>query len=188
MIKACEVKRGDIVRISSAPHVAESIQVQTPSARGRETLYKIRFRNIHTKQKVDQVLRGDDIFQEADFERQEVQYLFHDPSGHTFMNLSDFSQFTLSDEELAGEAPYLTDGMEGIKALVSDGQVIGIELPPVVELQIARTDPSLRGASVTGRNKPATLSTGLVVQVPEYMSSGEIIRVDTRTGTFISRA
>ena len=188
MVKACELKRGHVVQMGDAPHIVEDIQVQTPSARGGATLYKMRFRNVRTKQKVDKSFRGDDALQEADFVRREVQFLYSDPSGYTFMDLEDYSQFTLSDSDAEDARPYLVDGMEGITALVSAGRAIAVELPPVVELEITETGPAVKGASATARTKPATLVTGLTVQVPEYMESNTVIRVDTRSGAFLSRA
>ena len=188
MIRACDFKKGDVVEIANDPHIIENIVVQTPAARGTATLYKVRFRNVQTKRKVDQVFRGDEVLKEADFERREIQYLFKDAAGFTFMDLSDYTQFTLLEEDLENEMPYLTDGMEGLFSLVSGERILGIELPPVVEMKVVETDPPLKGASVTSRNKPAKMATGLVVNVPEYLSAGERIRVDTRTGLFVSRA
>jgi elongation factor P len=188
MIRACDFKRGDVVQIGDDPHVIESIVVQTPAARGTATLYKVRFRNVQTKKKVDQAFRGDAVLKEADFERREIQYLYKDAAGYTFMDLTDYTQFTLSEEDLENELPYLTDGMEGLFSLVSGERILGIELPLVVEMKIVETDPAMKGASVTARNKPAKISTGLTVLVPEYISNGEIIRVDTRSGLFLSRA
>ncbi|OGV60123.1 MAG: elongation factor P-like protein YeiP [Lentisphaerae bacterium RIFOXYA12_FULL_48_11] len=188
MIRACDFKKGDVVLIGEDPHIIESIVVQTPAARGTSTLYKVRFRNVQTKRKVDEAFRGDDVLKEADFERREIQYLYKDASGCTFMDLTDYSQFTLIEEDLENELPYLTDGLEGIFSLVSGERVLGIELPPVVEMKVIETDPALKGASATSRNKPAKMATGLVVLVPEYLSVGEKIRVDTRTGLFVSRA
>jgi len=188
MIRASDFRKGDVVVIGGEPHVIESIVIQTPAARGTSTFYKVRFRNVQTKKKVDQAFRGDDVLAEADFEKREIQYLYNDAAGYTFMDLSDYSQFTLPGEDLEDERQYLTDGMEGIFSLVSGDRVLGIELPPVVEVKIEETDPSIKGASATSRNKPARTSTGLVVQVPEYLSAGDKIRVDTRTGLFVSRA
>jgi len=188
MIKACDIKRTSIVKIDGAPCMVDNIQVQSPSARGSATLYKVRFRNISTKQKIDKVFKGDDVLQEADFERRDVQYAYSDGTGYTFMDMEDYSQFDLNDDDLGEQVNFLSEGLEGIQALVSDGKVLGIELPPVVELQIVETGPSMRSASATARTKPAKLTTGHVVQVPEYMENGEVVKVDTRTGDFISRA
>ena len=188
MIRASDLKKGDVVKIDGEPHVVETIVVQKPAARGTGTLYKVRFRNVTTKRKIDQVFRGDGILPEADLGRNPVQVLYGDAETFTFMDLKDYSQFTLTKEDLENEWAYLTEGMEGLTALISEGRTIGIELPLQVSLRIEETRPSVKGGSVTARTKPATLSTGLVVQVPEYMSAGEIIRVDTRTGLYVSKA
>lgn len=188
MFNASDLKKGDVVRIDDDPHIVETVKVQTPSARGAVTLYKIRFRNLKTKRKVDQSLHGGDVLEEADFERRPVQYLFGDASSVTFMDLEDYSQFTLAKDEIEDEWPYLTEGVEGLVAISSEGRVLGLEIPTFVNLEIVETMPAVKGGSVTSRTKPATLSTGLVVQVPEYMAAGEKIRVDTRTGEYASKA
>ena len=188
MIRASDLKKGDVVKIEGDPHVVETIKVQSPSARGSVTLYKIRFRNLKSKRKVDQALRGDGILAEADFERRPVQYLFGDASSINFMDLQDYSQFTLTKNEIEEEWPYLSEGIEGLVSISSEGRVLGLEIPTFINLEIVDTQPSVKGGSVTARTKSATLSTGLVVQVPEYMSTGEVIRVDTRTGEYASKA
>jgi len=188
LFSASDLKKGDVVRIDGDPHIVETVKVQTPSARGAVTLYKIRFRNLQTKRKVDQSLRGDEVIPEADFERRPVQWLFGDASSITFMDLQDYSQFTLTKDEIEDEWPYLTEGVEGLIAISSEGRALGLEIPTFINLEIVETRPSVKGGSVTARTKPATLSTGLVVQVPEYMSAGEVIRIDTRTGEYASKA
>lgn len=188
MFRASDLKKGAIVRIDGEAHIVETIKVQSPSARGAATLYKIRFRNLKSKRKIDQALRGDDILPEADFERRPVQYLYGDASSITFMDLQDFSQFTMAKEEIEEEWPYLCEGIEGLLSLSSEGRVLGLELPSFITLAVVEADPSVKGGSVTARMKPATLSTGLVVQVPEHISTGDVIRVDTRTGEYASKA
>lgn len=188
MFNASDLKKGDVVRIDGDPHIVETVKVQTPSARGAVTLYKIRFRDLRTKRKIDQSLRGGDVLEEADFERRPVQYLYGDASSAAFMDLQDYSQFTLAKDEIEDEWPYLTEGVEGLVAISSEGRVLGLEVPTFINLEIVETAPSVKGGSVTARTKSATLSTGLVVQVPEYMSAGETIRVDTRTGEYASKA
>lgn len=187
-MKACDLKKQSIVLINNDPHSIEQIQVQTPSARGGATLYKVRFRNVRTRSKVDQTLKGDDQLQEASFDSREVQYLYENGGRYAFMDLESYDQFELMAEELEEALPYLIDDLEGIKALVSEDKVLCIRMPDVVELPITECDPSIKGASATSRTKPAVCSTGLTVQVPEYIGPDEIIRVDTRTGEFLSRA
>ena len=104
------------------------------------------------------------------------------------MDSDNFNQFAISAEELRDQVPFMTENMEGVQALVVDDEVIAIELPDTVELPIVETTPAVRGNSATGRTKPATLSTGFVVQVPEHLDQGTVIRVDTRTGEYLGRA
>jgi elongation factor P len=94
----------------------------------------------------------------------------------------------LTKDEIEEEWPYLTEGVEGLIAISSEGHVLGLEIPTFISLEIVETRPSVKGGSVTARTKPATLSTGLVIQVPEYIAVGETIRVDTRTGEYASKA
>ena len=91
-------------------------------------------------------------------------------------------------DDLSEELQYLTEDLEGVQALIYNDQCVGIQLPLTVELKVVQCDPGIKGASATSRTKPATLETGLIVQVPEYLSAGERIKVDTRTGEYLSRA
>ncbi len=187
MIKACDLTKNSVVELNGDPHVVEQLRTQSPSARGASTLYKIRFRNVRTRAKLDQSYKGDDPVKETEFDTRLVSFSFREGDRFTFMDLEDYSQFELMADEIEDSVPYLVDGMEGIKALMQNGKVLCIQLPDAVELQIAECAPSMRGASVTARTKAATLETGLVLQVPEYMEQGERIRVDTRTGDFVQR-
>jgi len=107
---------------------------------------------------------------------------------YTFMDVEDYSQYTLGKDEIEDSLNYLTDGLEGIYALIIDDRVLGIELPQIVELEIKDTSPAMKGASATSRTKPAMLVTGFEVQVPEYIETGEVLKINTDTGKFMSRA
>ena len=104
------------------------------------------------------------------------------------MDSADYSQFSFTADDLKDISPFMTENMEGVESLVVDDTVIAIELPDTVELPIVETAPGVRGNSATGRTKPATLSTGHVIQVPEHLDQGESVRVDTRTGEYLGRA
>jgi len=188
MIKACDLKKSSIVDIDGTPHTIENIQLSTPTARGGNTIYRVRLRNVTTKQKVDKSYKGNDALQEASYETKEVQYLYQDTDRYAFMDLESYDQFELVKEAIEECLPFLVEDMEGIMALISDGKVLTLRIPDTIELEIVECDPSIKGASVTARTKPATLSTGLIVQVPEYLSPGEVIKVDTRERKFLSRA
>jgi elongation factor P len=188
VVPAKDFKKRMVVEIDGAPHIIEHIQVQTPSARGAATLYKIKARNLKTRNRVEKTYRGTDSLAESSFERRPVQYLYRDPDGFHFMDSVDFNQFSLPAEDLEDQAPYMTENMEGIESLLVNDEVIGIEIPDTVALAITETSPGVRGNSATGRTKPATLSTGAVVQVPEHLDEGTIIKVDTRTGEYLGRS
>ena len=188
MVPAKDFKRRMVVEIDGAPHMIEQIQVQTPSARGAATLYKIKARNLKTKTRTEKSYRGTDALNESSFERRPVQYLYRDPEALHFMDSESFNQFSLPIDELRDQVAFMTENMDGVEALVVDDEVIAIELPDTVELPIVETAPGVRGNSATGRTKPATLSTGAVVQVPEHLDQGVSVRVDTRTGEYLGRS
>ncbi|HPW75195.1 MAG TPA: elongation factor P [Kiritimatiellia bacterium] len=188
MAKACDLRKGSLVGINGLPHVVEDLKVSTPSARGAASIYRFRFRNLVTKTKQDVSCKGEEPFDEIDFERRAVQYLYREGDLYTFMDAEDFSQFSLSQDLIEEQIPFLIEEMEGLFALISEGKVLTVELPQKVALRIAACDPVMKGASVTSRSKPATCDTGLVVQVPEYLEAGETILVDTATGAYLSRA
>ena len=187
-MRASELKRGAVVDINGVPHSVKHIDVKSPSSRGASTLYKVRFTNLKTKQKLDESYKGDDIVKEADCQRTEVQFSYLDGDSFVFMDMSDYSQYALSAEEVGEAAGYISEGLESIIALLLDGVILGIELPSSVQLAITETAPAIKGATATGRTKPAVLTTGVEVQVPEYLETGELIKINTQTGKFMSRA
>jgi elongation factor P len=186
--KACNLQKGQIVRINGHPYQAKQIDVQTPSARGANTLYKVRFAAVPSGQKLDQTYKGNDFLDEMDMERRPVSFLYQDQDMYTFMDSENYEQYTLSEESLDDRTQWLIDGLEGIVALVIDGNVLSIELPSSVDLEIVDTAPAIKGATATNRNKSAILSNGVTVQVPEYMTVGEVVRVNTESGKFMGRA
>ncbi len=187
MPKACNLKKNQVVRINNQPYQVGQIEVQTPSARGANTLYKIRFAGIPEGQKLDQTFKGNDFLEEMDLVRRPVSFLYSDQNMFTFMDTENYEQYTLSEDSLEGQVPWFVDGLEGITALLLEGQIFGVELPVSIDLEIVDTVPAIKGATVTNRTKPATLTNGHVIQAPEYLSSGEMVRVNTETGKFMSR-
>ncbi|NOQ15676.1 MAG: elongation factor P-like protein YeiP [Methyloprofundus sp.] len=188
MPKASDLKRGLIVEINNAPHAVKQVEARSPSSRGASTLYKIRFTNLKTGQKLDESYKGDHFLKEADCVRVKVQYSYHDGDSFVFMNLEDYTQYNLNDADLEGQKGYITEGLEGITALIMDDNILGIELPASVDLAITETAPGIKGSSATARTKTAVLPTGIEVQVPEYLETGEVIKINTTTGKYMSRA
>lgn len=188
MPKACDIKKGAVVSINDQPYIVKHIEVRSPSARGAATLYKMRFNHAQTHQKHDETFVGDDILKLVDFSRREVQFLYQEDDSYIFMDKEDYSQHPLDRDVIEDQIPYLTDSLEGITGLIVEDRCVGIELPQTIVLEITDTAPGMKNASATNRTKPATLSTGLEVQVPEYIETGELIKVNSLTGKYMSRA
>jgi len=186
--KTSELKQGMAVEINGEPYAVKKIDIRNPTSRGASTLYKIRFVHLKTRQKLDETLKGDDFLKMADCARVMVQYSYQDGSSYHFMNMESYEQYSFDAEDLDGQLDYLTEGQEGIIVLLMDDAPLGIELPASVALEIVTTAPAIKGASATNRTKPAELTTGLEVQVPEYIESGEMIKINTASGKFMSRA
>jgi len=187
-MKASELKKGQVLEIDGRRILIRDLEVQSPSSRSGSTLYKVRGYDILSRQKYENRFKGDDILQGVEFGRRAVQFLYRDAETCTFMDRESYEQYTLDCGDLEQELQYLGEDLEGITAMIADDTVIGIELPATVVLEIVDTAPGMKAASASARNKPATLSTGLVVQVPEYLTPGERIKVNTASGEYISRA
>jgi elongation factor P len=133
-------------------------------------------------------LKGTESLDQADFERRDVQVMFADATHLHLMDIENYNQYEVALDDVRDQIPYMPDGLEGVRALIYNDECVGIDIPATVELLITQCDPGVRGNSATSRSKPATMQTGLVVQVPEYIAEGEKIKVDTRNGQFLSRA
>ena len=187
-MQAKEIKNGSILVYNESPVIIESISVQSPSARGAATLYKFRGRNLVNKQKVDITLKGGESLPDADFQRRTVNYMYADGTHMHFMDQTDYNQYSVPLEDIEYERGFIIEGLEGMMALIYNEECVGIQLPTTVELTVTQCDPGVKGNSATSRTKPATLETGLTVQVPEYLKEGEKVKVDTRTSEYLSRA
>lgn len=187
-MKASDLKKGLVLDIEGRNILVRDLDVQSPSSRSGSTLYKVRGVDLVSRQKYENRFKGDENIDTVEFTRRAVQYLFQDGDGCTFMDRESYEQYTLALADLEDDLPYLTEDLEGILALIADGAILGIELPATVVLEITDTAPGMKAASASSRTKPATLSTGLVVQVPEYLTPGERIKVNTASAEYISRA
>ena len=188
MAYAKDLKKGHIVQIDRQYYIVRQQETKSPSARGASTLYKFRFNSVPGGQKLEMTCTGDDQFTDVELLRRTVSFLYREGDEFTFMDSEDYTQYLVNSATIEDQLPYLLDGMEGLTALLVDGHLLAIELPASIALEIVDTSPAIKGASASARTKPATLSTGLEVQVPEYLSTGEVIKVNTETGKFMSRA
>jgi elongation factor P len=188
MIATGDFKRGVRILIDGDPYVILDVFVQTPSARGASSLTKVKVRNLRTGQVLDKTFRGGDRVDEPNLELRPVQFLYRDAEGFHFMDAQSYDQFSLSPDETGDLAGYLREGLEGIRSVVFNERVISIDLPNQVSIRVVDTAPPMKGATAAAQTKPATLETGLVIQVPSYLESDEVVLVDTRDGRFVSRA
>ncbi len=187
-MKANEIKRGSFIHYEGQNIVIKSVFCQTASSRSGNTIYKMKGQVLVTKKKFEHGFLGDENVEVIDVNRNAVQPLYREGEAWVFMDNESYEQHTLADEDIQDELAFLMEGMEGVNALVVDEQIMGIELPANVVLTIEETAPGIKGASSSARTKPATLSTGLVVQVPEYLAVGQAIKVNTETQEYVSRA
>ena len=187
-MQAKEIKPGMVVTHQGNPILIQTVNVQSPSARGAATLYKFKGRNLVAKQKVNITLKGTEALDDADFYKREVKLMYTDATDAHFLDQSDYNQYSLPLGDVEDEMKYITEQLEGMHALIFNEECVGVSLPVAVELTIKQCDPGVKGNSATGRIKPATLETDVIFQVPEYLKQGEKIKIDTRTGEFLSRA
>ncbi len=148
---------------------------------------RVRVRNLKTGRVLERNFRSGESVEAADVVESDMQYLYTDGDFWTFMLPDTFEQYTAGKSAMGDAAQWLKDGVECIVTLWN-GQPLTVTPPPHVELKIVETDPGVRGDTVTGGQKPAKLETGAVVRVPLFINEGEVIKVDTRTGEYISRA
>jgi len=188
MPKANELKTGSVVEIEGEVFITRHIAIRNPSARGASTLYKLRFSNVRSGQKLELTLKSDEMLKDGDLSKRSIQFSYREDDMITFMDSEDYSQYTLNTDALEEQMGYITEDLEGMIALLIDGQIIGIEIPQTVVLEITETAPGIKGASATARTKPAVLSTGLEIQVPEYLETGQRIKVNSANAKFLSRA
>jgi len=188
MPKANEIKKGDVVSLNKQLMQVKDIEVQSPSARGASTLYKMRFHTIQSKAKYEQRFKGDEILERIEMSRRPVSYSYDDGQALVFMDDEDFSQYALDKIDLEEERLFISESIKGLLALVVDGEVIGLELPQSVEMEVTETAPAIKGASASARTKPAEFATGLIIQVPEYLAPGERVKINTTEKKFMGRA
>lgn len=149
---------------------------------------RTKLRNVRTGATVDKTFRAGEKFEQAILERKTMQYLYGMNDEYTFMDMETYDQTALTGEQLGEDTiKFLKDGMD-VQAQVYKEEIIGIELPTFMELEVAETDPGERGNTASGGSKPAKLETGAVVQVPFFINIGDRIKVDTRTCVYLERA
>ena len=187
-MKASDVKRGNVVEHNGKVWQIRDIERSSPSARGGNVTFRFTLYSVPGGQKLDLSLRADDELKETEVTRRAVTYSYMDGESFVFMDAEDFTQYLLGADAVGDAAGYITEGLENCYVQLIDDQPVALQLPPTVTLQVVETAPELKGATATKRPKPAKLNTGIEIQVPEYVTTGEKILVSTLTGEFNGRA
>ena len=148
---------------------------------------RTKLKNIRSGAVIERTYRADEKLEQAIIEKRDMQFLYRDGADFVFMDTTTYEQMTASPDSL-GDAPnYLKEGDE-VNLQMYNGEIVGVDLPAAVELTVTETEPGIQGDRVSGARKPATLQTGLVVQVPLFVNIGDAIKVDTRSGEYLTRA
>lgn len=187
MLTTADFKRGLVIQLDAAPCLILDTTTQSPSARGGNTLVKIKYRNLLTGQVLEKTFKSGDRVDEADFERRKGQFLYPAGDGGVFMDLESYEQYELGAELFDPVQGFLLEGAE-VQLGVFEGRVVSVDPPMTVELTVTETAPSIKNATATAQTKEAILETGMKIQVPGYLEAGEKIKVDTREARFVSRA
>jgi elongation factor P len=148
---------------------------------------RMKLKNVRTGAVIDRTFRAGEKVPKARIDRRDFTFLYRDDLGFNFMDGETYEQMSVADQIVADNADFLTDGMT-VRIAMFEGTPVDIELPVSVELEITFSEPGIKGDRVSGATKPATLSTGRVIQVPLFVDQGDIVKVDTRTGNYITRA
>jgi elongation factor P len=187
-MKAFEIKKGNVVEHNGRIWQIRDIERSSPQGRGGNVTYRFIMYSVPGAQKLDLSLRADDDLKETELTRRQVNFSYKDGDAFVFMDIENYTQFALDAVAVGDAAGFITDGLEGCYLQLIDDQAVALQLPQTVTLEVVDTAPELKGATATKRPKPAKLSTGIEILVPEYISTGEKILVSTTTGEFSGRA
>jgi elongation factor P len=188
LIDAIDVKRKTFFELDNTPFVCLDAEVNTPTARGGQTLVRLKMRNLLTRAVFDKTFKASDKFKEPDLEQVPASYLYSDGDGSHFMDQETFETLTLSEDMIGDALDFLIEGAI-IQLHKFNGNPIGIELPTYVDLTVTYTEPGVKGDTSSGTvTKPATLETGIEIRVPLFIKQGEKVRVSTETREFGGRA
>jgi elongation factor P len=188
LIDAIDIKRKMYFELENVPYYCLDVEVSTPTARGGQTLVRLKMRNLLTRAVFDKTFKASDKFKEPDLETVEASYLYSDADGSHFLDQSSFETLTLAADKLGDALDFLVEGAI-LQLDKYNGNPIGLQLPSQVELKVEYTEPGVRGDTASGGvTKPAKLETGLEIKVPFFVKTGEKVKVYTETREFAGRA
>ena len=188
LIEAIDIKRKMFFEYEGAPYPCLDVEVSKPTARGGQTLVRIKMRNLLTHAVFDKTFKAGEKFKEPDLVIEPATYLYADADGFHFMDQRTFETIAIRRDTLGDEGLLLAENLE-VQIQKFNGGPIGVQLPPIVEMTVTRAEPGVRGDTASGGvTKPATLETGLEIRVPLFIKEGEKVKVHTETREFAGRA
>jgi len=188
LIDAINVKRKMLFELDNVPYACLDSDISSPTARGGQTLVRLKMRNLLTSAVFEKTFKAQDKFKEPDLVLVPASYLYTDGEGSHFLDQESYETLTLTDKMVGNALDYLLEGAM-LQLHLYNGNPIGLQLPIFVELDVARTEPGVRGDTSSGSvTKSATLETGLEIKVPLFIKEGEKVKVTTETGEFAGRA
>lgn len=185
MISSNDFRPGITIELNGDP--CQVIEFQHVKPGKGAAFVRTKIRNLKTGSTTEMTFRGGEKVPKATLERRQMQYLYFDGEGYVFMDNQTYDQITLTLEQLDGGERFLKENMD-CQVTSYNGQILGVELPTAVELEVIETEPGIKGDTASGGSKPAKMETGVIVNVPFFVNTGDILRVDTRTGDYIERA
>ncbi len=186
-MKANEIKKHTVIAYNKQYYIVRDVEKSAPTARGGNTTYRVQMFSIPDNNKMDLSLRADDEVDTVDLMKRPATFSYLDGDNYVFMDSEDYTQYYIPASTVEEIKGYIVEGIEGYYVSVIDDMPVALAPPQSIVLEIIETAPELKGGSATKRNKPARLSTGIDVQVPDYIESGTKIRVNTETGEFMGR-
>lgn len=184
MYEASDLRKGLKIQIDGDPYVIVDFSFVKPGK--GQALYKCRLKNLITGSQFDRNYRSGDRFEPANLEEQQMEFLYKEGDHYCFMNTSTYEQVYMDDSHVGDTKNFLTNNLK-TSVLFFQGRPMAINLPTFVDLKVIKADPGVKGDTATGATKPATMETGYVIQVPLFIEEGETLRLDTRTGQYVSR-
>lgn len=188
MTKASDIKKGFAVSLNGKILLVKDFDITTPGGRGGAKIYKFRFKDLMTGGKVEEGFKSDELLETVDMTKRNVMFSYIDGDEYVFMDNEDYTQYNFNGEDIKEELLFINEETQGIQVVLVNDKSVAIELPASVEMVIEETDPSIKGASASARSKPARFATGLTIQVPEYIGSGDKVKINTAESKYTSRA
>jgi elongation factor P len=187
-MKASDVKKGNVIEYNGTVYQVRDIERSSPQGRGGNVRYRFTLYSVPGNNRIDATFDAEDNLTEVELQRRQATYSYRDGDAFVFLDDEDYTPYMLDADVVGDAAGYITDGLSGCYVQLIDEQPVALQLPQHVALEVVDTPPELKGGTATKRPKPARLSTGIEIMVPEYIAVGDRVLVNTTTGEYGGRA